>query len=91
MVWGCFVNNKLGPLVVIEGTLNGAGYRELLANHLKPFLDELGPDLYISKMTMRQFIHLKLYFGGKRKIWLVRFRGLLRAPISTQSNMFGII
>jgi len=47
MVWGCFVNNKPGPLVVIEGILNGAGYRELLANYLKPFLDELGPELYI--------------------------------------------
>jgi transposase len=46
MVWGCFVHNKPGPLVVIEGRLNGVGYRELLADYLKPFLDELGPDLY---------------------------------------------
>jgi hypothetical protein len=30
MVWGCFCNNKIGPLVLIEGTLNSDRYIELL-------------------------------------------------------------
>lgn len=47
MVWGCFVDNKPGPLVVIEGILSGAGYQELLGDYLKPFIDELEPDAYI--------------------------------------------
>jgi transposase len=42
MVWGCFVNNCLGPLVVIDGKINGKGYQELLRDNLLPFLDGLG-------------------------------------------------
>jgi transposase len=41
MVWGCFCNNKLGPLVLIEGTLNSDKYIELLKEHLIPFLIDL--------------------------------------------------
>ena len=46
MVWGCFVDNRPGPLVAIEGKINGAGYIELLRNSLLPFLNELGLNLY---------------------------------------------
>jgi len=42
MVWGCFCNNKIGPLVLIEGTLNSDRYIELLEEHLIPFLNNLG-------------------------------------------------
>jgi len=41
MVWGCFCNNKLGPLVLVEGTLNSDKYIELLKEHLLPFLNDL--------------------------------------------------
>ena len=34
IVWGCFCNNKLGPLVLIEGTLNSDRYIELLDEYL---------------------------------------------------------
>jgi len=41
MVWGCFVNNLLGPLVVIEGNINAKSYIDLLNQHLLPFLSNL--------------------------------------------------
>jgi transposase len=47
MVWGCFCNDKLGPLVLIEGTLNSDKYIELLKEHLIPFLDSLGAENHI--------------------------------------------
>ena len=33
MVWGCFVKNMLGPLVVIEGRITGQVYQKLLTDH----------------------------------------------------------
>lgn len=42
MVWGCFCNNILGPLVLIEGTLNSERYIELIEEHLLPFFSNLG-------------------------------------------------
>jgi len=47
MVWGCFCNNKLGPLVLIEGTLNSDRYIELLEEHLLPYLNNLGIENHI--------------------------------------------
>src|SRR5688572_9469209 len=47
MVWGCFCNNKLGPLVLVEGTLNSDKYIELLENYLVPFLIDLGIENHI--------------------------------------------
>lgn len=44
MVWGCFCNYKVGPLVLIEGRLNAEMYIELLEDYLLPFLNELGPN-----------------------------------------------
>ena len=41
MVWGCFCNNKIGPLVLIEGTLNSDKYIELLEKNLLPYLENL--------------------------------------------------
>jgi hypothetical protein len=42
MIWKCFCNNKLGPLVLVEGTLNSDKYIELLEEYLVPFLNDLG-------------------------------------------------
>jgi len=47
MVWGCFVNNQPGPLVIIEGKITGRKYIELLENYLLPFMNELGTGLNI--------------------------------------------
>ena len=41
MIWGCFIKNKMGPLVLIEGTLNAEKYIKLLKQHLIPFINEL--------------------------------------------------
>jgi len=41
MVWGYFIKNRVGPLVIIEGTVNAKKYIELLEENLLPFLDEL--------------------------------------------------
>ena len=47
MVWGCFCKNKLGPLVLVEGTLNSDKYIELLDEYLLPFLIDLGMENHI--------------------------------------------
>jgi transposase len=47
MVWGCFCNNRLGPLVLIEGTLNSDRYIDLLQEYLLPFLNDLGIENHI--------------------------------------------
>lgn len=46
MVWGCFCKDRLGPLVVVEGRITGERYRNLLEEHLLPFLNELGNEDY---------------------------------------------
>ena len=40
MVWGCFKNTDLGPLVVINGYMNSSTYTQILNDHLIPFIDE---------------------------------------------------
>jgi hypothetical protein len=44
MVWGCFVKNKLGSLVIVEGRITGQVYQQLLQNYLIPFLDNVGAE-----------------------------------------------
>jgi len=41
MMWGCFVGNKLGPLVLCPGTINSEKYCTILEEHLVPFLKKL--------------------------------------------------
>ena len=36
MVWGCFALPNLGPIIIIDGTLNGPGYIELIEQHVYP-------------------------------------------------------
>ena len=38
MMWGCFSGTGLGPLVPVEGTLNGSAYQEMLDNFMLPAL-----------------------------------------------------
>ena len=37
MVWACFRWNKLGPIIVIDGTMDRQKYIDTLENHLYPF------------------------------------------------------
>ena len=46
MVWGCFCNFKVGPLVLVEGRLNAKKYIELLEHYLLPFINELRLNSY---------------------------------------------
>jgi len=69
MVWGCFVKNKLGLLVILEGSITDAVYQELLENHLMPFIDDLGDDnTFPFKMIMLLSIEPTLCLLGKRRI-----------------------
>lgn len=48
MIWGCFVKNKLGPLVVLEGNITGEIYKNLLIDHLLPFIESLDENISFS-------------------------------------------
>jgi len=37
MVWGCFVKDRLGPLIQLSGRITGSIYIELLENNFLPF------------------------------------------------------
>ena len=41
MVWGCFSWWGVGPLVVVDGTLNQDGYVDILNKQLEPYLKQL--------------------------------------------------
>ena len=41
MVWGCFIKNKLGPLVKLKGRMTANKYIEVLENYLLPFINDL--------------------------------------------------
>lgn len=43
MVWGCFSAFGVGPLHRIEGHMDRFMYRDILENHLLPYLDETMP------------------------------------------------
>jgi len=45
MVWGCFIRNKIGPLIQVSGKITGSVYIEVLENHLLPFINELDNNL----------------------------------------------
>lgn len=44
MVWGAFSWHGMGPLVVLDATLTGQRYRQLLGDHLHPFVMFQHPD-----------------------------------------------
>ena len=44
MVWGCFVGDKLGPIVFPSDSVNQDVYIELLRTHFEPFVEALAVD-----------------------------------------------
>ena len=44
IVWDCFINDKLGLLVIIRENINAKKYLEILQEHLLPFYESLGND-----------------------------------------------
>lgn len=44
MVWACFGKNGLGPLVVVEGTVNATKYKALLEHNVVPLMENWFPD-----------------------------------------------
>jgi hypothetical protein len=44
MIWACFIGDKLGPIVFIEGMVNRDVYQGMLEEHLIPFLNTLKTD-----------------------------------------------
>jgi hypothetical protein len=68
MVWGCFVGNKLGPLVCIDGTINKDVYIQLLADNFLPFIDVLHAD-GAPELTFQQD-NARAHTAGKTMNWL---------------------
>lgn len=44
MFWGFFFSGGVGPLVPVNGIINGEKYKSILENNLIPFLNEIGQD-----------------------------------------------
>ena len=44
MIWGCFVGNKLGPIVFIDGTIRKEAYIAILEQNLLEYIDVLTID-----------------------------------------------
>lgn len=75
MVWGAFISNKIGPLVIIRENVNAKKYLEILQEHLLPFYVSLGNEMStFSRMITR-------LFTGKMKVQLIFFHGQPRARI----------
>jgi len=53
MIWGCFVGNKLGPIVFIDGSVKSDKYISILNDHFLPYLDALTDD-GITGITFQQ-------------------------------------
>lgn len=47
MVWGAFSAQGLGPLIKIEGIMNGVMYREILETHMLPYAERKMPENWI--------------------------------------------
>ncbi len=45
MIWGCFVNDKFGPLIQVSGSITGSVYIKMLEYDFLPFYNSLEDDL----------------------------------------------
>ena len=53
MTWGCFVGNKLGPIVFVNGSIKSDKYVGILNDYFLPYLDALTND-GITDITLQQ-------------------------------------
>jgi len=53
MVWGCFIGNKLGLIVSIEGSINADKYISILHDNFISYLDALIAN-EITRITFQQ-------------------------------------
>ena len=53
MIWWCFVSNKLGPIVFIDGSIKSDRYISILDDHFLLYLDTLTHD-GITGITFQQ-------------------------------------
>ena len=56
MAWECFCKT---PLILVEGNINAAKYKQILEDYLLPYLQELGIENYIFKSTMPPLILIR--------------------------------
>ena len=47
MMWGCISGEGVGPVVRVEGRLNGDGYLHLLSRQLLPHAQALSPGFIV--------------------------------------------
>ena len=53
MFWGCFSKMGLGPLVVVDGTMNAVKYIDILREHLLPEFQAVDEDEDVSLIFMQ--------------------------------------
>ena len=44
MIWGCFLGNRLGPIVFVDGSIKKEQYVAILEQNLLQFIDALTSD-----------------------------------------------
>jgi len=85
MVWGCFVKNRLGPLVVLEGNITGQVYKKLLEDHLVPFIESLDDEkTYFFQDDNAPVHRANLVFAERRKFDI--FSSMACSEPRSQSN-----
>ena len=70
MIWGCFLGNKLGPIVFIDGKVNQDVYMGILDEYLVPFVEALKEDSQIDLEFQQD--NVCPHTAKRTKAWLAR-------------------
>ena len=73
LIWGCFVGDKLGPIVFISDSVKQDSYIDLLRTNLEPFIEALAAD---------GEIHLEFQQDNARPHTATKTRKFLKALVS---------
>ena len=68
MVWGCFIGKMLGPIALIDGTVNTILYIDILTEKLVPFIDAIALDGTTN--TVFQQDNASSHVSKKAREWL---------------------
>jgi len=83
MVWGCFVSNRLGPLVICEeGRMNSDDYIKILNDHLKEFKAAIETEF--GNTLIFQDDNAKIHTSKKTREWKEKNR-IISMPWPAQS------